>query len=177
MKISLIHRAQTICASLSIAAAIAATFSFAGCKSPAGTSEMSETSETSPPTTGTTNTVKEEVVQHPNANLSLAEFQAHVEARKDTILDARQPQDYRRGHVPGALNLSVYDFSIDYAQLAPILQSRTNDLVIVYCSSRWCDAAYELKTKLVAVGYKHVVMFPGGWSAWQDAMLPEERSN
>jgi len=98
-------------------------------------------------------------------------------AGKDSILDARSVEDYQHGHVPGALNLPVDDFLTDYNKLAPVLMSRQSDMVIVYCSSRWCDAAEQLQLKLISIGHKRVAVFPGGWAAWQGAKLPEERSN
>jgi rhodanese-related sulfurtransferase len=118
---------------------------------------------------------KEAAPQHPA--LSLAEFEADVAAHKNLVLDARNVDDYKRGHVPGALNLPVWNFADHYEELGPVLVPHQNDLVIVYCSSRWCDAADELQLKLIARGHKHVALFPGGWSAWQEAKLPEERSN
>ena len=113
----------------------------------------------------------------PNPNLTLEEFKAKVSARTNLVLDARNFDDYRHGHVPGAVNLPVWNFTDNYAKLDHIFQQHQDDMLIVYCSSRWCDAADELQLKLIALGHKRVALFPGGWAAWQEAKLPEERSN
>jgi rhodanese-related sulfurtransferase len=111
-------------------------------------------------------------VAHPR--LSLAQFQAYVESRKVPILDARDPQSYTAGHVPGAINFPPGDFANEYEALVKFLGPHQKNLVIVYCDDQWCGRADELQSKLIARGHRHVACFPGGWSAWREAKLPME---
>src|SRR5215467_13144334 len=56
----------------------------------------------------------------PPPALSLEEFHAHVTGGTNLILDARNADDFRRGHVPGAVNLPDGSFTEDYGKLGYI---------------------------------------------------------
>jgi 3-mercaptopyruvate sulfurtransferase SseA len=118
-------------------------------------------------------------VQHaiPHPSLSLAEFQAYVEARKVPILDTRDLQSYEAGHVLGAINFPPGDFANEYETLKKLLAPHQKGLVIVYCGDQWCGLADELQSKLIARGHRHVACFPGGWREWQQAKLPEIKTD
>jgi rhodanese-related sulfurtransferase len=48
--------------------------------------------------------------------------------------------------------------------------------VVCYCWSPTCDFSDQLATELKIMGYTDVVVFTGGWEAWQDAGHPVEGS-
>lgn len=115
-------------------------------------------------------------VTHPV--LPLLEFKTFVTAGKVPILDARDPQSFAAGHVPGARNLPPgANFHAEYMKLEKILARHKKDLVIVYCGDQWCSLADELQMQLIAQGFQHVARFPGGWTEWQQAKLPEGQGN
>lgn len=105
---------------------------------------------------------------------SLAEFRAYVDSKRGLVLDARSAADYARGHVPGALSLSVADFDTRYEQLKAALTPEQERVVIVYCGDMWCGLGDDLQQKLINRGFRHVGTFPDGWAAWRDAHLPVE---
>ena len=119
-----------------------------------------------------------EVFSVPHPALSLAEFQSYVKTGQAPVLDARDEQGYRAGHVPGALHLPPGgNFFNDYRRLGKILACHKNKLVIVYCDSQWCERADDLQMQLIAQGFQHVARFPGGWAEWQQAGLPVEKDS
>ena len=114
----------------------------------------------------------------PHPSLSLVEFRVYVKAGKVPILDARDEQSYEEGHVPHALCLlSDGNFFANYEKLEKILAPHKKRLVIVYCSDRWCGRADDLQAQLIARGFQHVAIFPGGWMQWQQANLPVEKGS
>ena len=57
-----------------------------------------------------------------------------------------------------------------------ILDRYKEKMVVLYCSSRWCEASDEVQRRLIAQGFQHVGRFPDGWAEWQQAGLPVEKS-
>ena len=44
--------------------------------------------------------------------------------------------------------------------------------LVVYCSGYGCPDSFDLAMRLLAAGYRDVLVFEGGFPAWQDAGLP-----
>jgi rhodanese-related sulfurtransferase len=88
------------------------------------------------------------------------------------IIDARAPEVFEAGHIPGAINIP-YDKLPSYLDQ---LQSEvmTSDRVICYCWGPTCDFSDQLATELKILGYDNVVVFTGGWEHWTAAGHPTE---
>jgi len=86
----------------------------------------------------------------------------------DLLLDVRDADEYRNGHIPGAVNISrgllEFKFTND-----PALESRDLNIVL-YCktSGRAALSARALKE----MGYHHVLSIAGGFDAWEQAGKP-----
>ncbi|NJD31238.1 MAG: rhodanese-like domain-containing protein [Gammaproteobacteria bacterium] len=82
------------------------------------------------------------------------------------LIDARTPQEYAAGHVPGAVN-------IPYDQVAAHLGEIPKDKdVVVYChSGRRAGLAAETLEK---AGYKRLLHLQGDMQAWQKDGRPVE---
>lgn len=89
-------------------------------------------------------------------------------SKADLLLDARDSDEYRTGHIPGAVNVSrgmlEFKFTND-----PALENRDMSIVC-YCktSGRAALSAKALKE----MGYLHVQSIAGGFDAWQEADKP-----
>ncbi len=103
--------------------------------------------------------------QRPKRLLSLAEFKA-MAAKGVTILDARSAWAYRAGHIDGAVNLPLTDFTPE--DVARVLGDPTKP-VLIYCNNNFKNrrppvalksgpAAVNIQTSvaLAAYGYKNV---------------------
>jgi len=78
------------------------------------------------------------------------------------LLDARGPQEFAAGSLPGAVNLTVENCRPQAAGMPPSL----DDSVIVFGQGRWDGRAYHVADRLRAWGYKNVRLYPGGLSDW-----------
>ena len=76
------------------------------------------------------------------------------------ILDARRPDEYAEGHIPGAIN--VPNENIGTAEI-PELPDKAQ-LILVYCRSG--RRSKEASEKLAQLGYTNVVEF-GGILDWK----------
>ena len=105
---------------------------------------------------------------NPLVSLSPAEVAARLKARTALLIDVREPDEYRQGHVPGAVNMprGLLEFQMSgQPAMAP------RDLAIVlYCktSGRAALAACALHD----MGYLNVRSIAGGFDAWAAAGKP-----
>ena len=99
--------------------------------------------------------------------LSVAEA-AQAVAGADVLIDVREPDEYRQGHLPGAVNmprgLLEFQLSSNPACQVPDLQ------VVLYCktSGRAALAALAMQE----MGYTRVRSIAGGFDAWVAAGKP-----
>ena len=71
------------------------------------------------------------------------------------ILDARRPDEFAEGHIPGAIN--VPNEEIGSAEIAKLPDK--SQLILVYCRSG--RRSKEASEKLVKLGYTNIVEFGG----------------
>ncbi|MCE9614219.1 MAG: rhodanese-like domain-containing protein [Lentisphaerae bacterium] len=103
--------------------------------------------------------------------LDLTQVRRLVATGAHLILDARPPDAYNAGHLPGALSLPVDEVDVAFPPLAPALDPATP--LLVYCSGRECDESLRLGEFLRDQGYTNVSIFPGGYEAWMAAPAGE----
>lgn len=99
--------------------------------------------------------------------ISMSEAESAIQAA-DVLIDVREPDEFREGHIEGALNIprGVLEFKLSGA---PELSAR--DLhIVLYCktSGRAALAAASLQE----MGYLSVKSIAGGFDAWVAAGKP-----
>jgi len=103
----------------------------------------------------------------PEGSVTVGQVKAMMESGDVYIIDARLPEAFDDGHIPGAINIP-YDRLPEYydglTELVP-----TDATVICYCWSPTCEFSDQLATELKILGYADVVVFTGGWENWQNA--------
>ena len=84
------------------------------------------------------------------------------------ILDVRTPEEYARGHVPGAVN-------IPHTEVEARLDELSGDKdrpVVVYCERG--GRAGQAEATLLAAGFTDLRHLEGDMSAWREAGRPTE---
>ncbi len=91
---------------------------------------------------------------------------------KHIFVDARSPEDYEAGHIPGAVSLPVGRFE----EYIAAFQERypPDAAIITYCSGRTCQDSHHLAEYLMAVGYDNINVFIDGFPGWEAEGLPIE---
>jgi rhodanese-related sulfurtransferase len=82
------------------------------------------------------------------------------------VVDVREAQDYRKGHVPGAVNLPR-------DQWRTRAGLRKDALNVLYCYSHVCHLAATAAADFAADGYS-VMEMDGGFEAWKENDLEIE---
>jgi rhodanese-related sulfurtransferase len=84
------------------------------------------------------------------------------------LVDARYPWDFAKGHLPGAMGVSI---KAGQEQVVKAM-SRVpkDDRIIVYCQSRSCPFGGKVAGRLQAAGFQNIALFRGGWQEWTETM-------
>jgi rhodanese-related sulfurtransferase len=88
-----------------------------------------------------------------------------VAAKKSFIVDVRQPDEYSKGFIEGAVNIPIREL----AHSLQALPALDKDIVLV------CDTGHRSAigmTVLQMLGYQKAKSLAGGMQAWQAAKLP-----
>jgi rhodanese-related sulfurtransferase len=80
------------------------------------------------------------------------------------IVDVRFPTDYRKGHIPGAINLPKGKWH-ETTALAK------DKLTVLYCYNQTCHMAAEAALELLGRGYP-VAEMEGGFATWEANSYP-----
>ena len=86
------------------------------------------------------------------------------------VVDARRPEVYAMGHLPGAVN--VPDGQVE--MLGPALSKEK--IVVVYCGGPQCPHSLIVGRWLLAHGWLYVRQYSQGFPGWQNAGYPVEPS-
>jgi len=86
-----------------------------------------------------------------------------------TVVDVRPAEEYRAGHIPGALSMPVPELK---RRLRELPKSRE---VIAYCRGRYCVYSLDAVRVLRKLGYRARRAYEG-WPDWRAAGLPVEIS-
>ncbi len=88
------------------------------------------------------------------------------------FVDARSAEDYREGHIKGAVSLPVGQFE---DKLSAFLERYPPDTSIVtYCSGRTCSDSHRLAELLMEMGYEKINVFIDGFPGWEAKGHPVE---
>ena len=82
------------------------------------------------------------------------------------IVDVREAEDYRKGHVPGAVNLP-------HDKWASLDGLRKDALNVLYCYTQQCHLAATAAVEFAGKGYS-VMEMDGGFEAWKENDLEIE---
>jgi rhodanese-related sulfurtransferase len=102
--------------------------------------------------------------------------QQRLEDDTALFIDARKPERFAEGHIPGARNMRTPDVDLRYGT-DPALERYKN--LIVYGENPGTATVNAMAKRLIEVGYngfvkKRVKVFPGGWEEWEITGLPIE---
>lgn len=94
------------------------------------------------------------------------------------LVDVREPDEYRSGHLPGALSIprGLLEAAADrdYAARDPVLAEARWRRVVLYCDCPSGARAVFAAEVLQRMGFQHVFYLAGGIGMWQADGLPLE---
>ncbi len=99
---------------------------------------------------------------------SAAEAQTRLTEPKTLIIDVREPDEYRQGHLPAAINIprGLLEFKISSDAALQELERP----LLVYCKTSGRAALSTVA--LQSMGFTNVVSLAGGFDAWAAGAYP-----
>jgi rhodanese-related sulfurtransferase len=88
------------------------------------------------------------------------------------LVDARNSFAYAERHLPGAVSLPLGEVDVRLDQF--LAETPRELLLITYCTGFGCPDSFDLGVRLLAAGYREVLVFEGGVPQWRDAGRPLE---
>jgi rhodanese-related sulfurtransferase len=104
-----------------------------------------------------------EVKKEAFAEVTLAELKELVKEKKVVLLDANGTESYKKGHIPGALDVAALGKG-----LAAKLPQEKDALIVAYCGGPKCGAWKGAAGIAAKLGYTNVKHFAGGLSGWKE---------
>ena len=80
------------------------------------------------------------------------------------VFDARIPEEYAAGHLPGAFSLPVGEVDARIGAFASRLTPDTP--LLLYCGNSDCADGLDLALKLREYGFTDLTLYPGGFDEW-----------
>jgi rhodanese-related sulfurtransferase len=105
--------------------------------------------------------------------VKLEAVQQLVRARGAMVIDAREPDEFAAGHIPGAISIP-YEAAGGEPERLQALDSGGRP-ILVYCSGGTCESSRMLAEMLVRdFGKRRVLVYEGGFPEWASAGNPVE---
>lgn len=106
---------------------------------------------------------------HGVKNLSPADAIQVINRQAGTVVDVREPAEYKTGHIPNALNVPMSNLTVQLKQL----EKHKDRPLVITCArgQRSVTAAVALRKQ----GFAQVYSLAGGMNAWQRDSLPTEK--
>ncbi|MEU5539610.1 metalloregulator ArsR/SmtB family transcription factor [Streptomyces sp. NPDC020362] len=99
------------------------------------------------------------------AEVTQEELRARMAARDVVMLDVRPPEEYRAGHIPGAVSIPVEELAHRIDELPEETE------IVVYCRGEYCVLAHDA-VRLLTDHARRAVRLNDGMLEWRLAELP-----
>jgi len=113
-----------------------------------------------------------------SGNLAAAEYQIidHAalknmidqELRQFLLIDARNPEEYKEAHIPGAINIPEKEFS----RFTGLLPADKGAQLVFYCNGVKCGKSKKSAQKALELGYTNVNVYAEGMPVWEETGYP-----
>jgi rhodanese-related sulfurtransferase len=96
--------------------------------------------------------------------ITIDDLKTAMATKKVVLLDANGTESWQKGHIPGAI-----DFSANKDNLASVLPTDKDVLVVAYCGNPQCPAYRQAAAAAKKLGYKNIKHLTAGIMGWRDA--------
>jgi rhodanese-related sulfurtransferase/DNA-binding MarR family transcriptional regulator len=104
------------------------------------------------------------------AGLSREELRVRIAAGDVIVLDVRPVEEYRAGHIPGALSIPVEELADRIDEVPEEVE------IVVYCRGEYCVLAYDAVRLLTDRG-RRAIRLNDGMLGWRLSELPVDASD
>lgn len=106
---------------------------------------------------------------HPAEEINLIDVYKLYKGGRAIFLDARSFEDYKKGHIQGALSTPSDELGLIDSLIKELDLSQK---IVAYCDDEECLISIDLALYLEEYGFYDVYFFVGGWSNWIGSGYP-----
>jgi rhodanese-related sulfurtransferase len=88
------------------------------------------------------------------------------------LIDARNAEEFERGHIKGAVNIPYMEVEKYFEKL---LEFPTDTLIVIYCNNPECPLGHSLMKFMAQMEFQKLYLYDEGWDGWKNAGMPIER--
>ncbi len=89
------------------------------------------------------------------------------------LVDVRPKERYDMGHLPGAVSFPLDAFDEGFDTFLKLVKK--DSLILVYCSGVECTDSHAVAAQLMALNFKTVQVYAGGFREWQEMGYETEK--
>jgi len=101
--------------------------------------------------------------------ITLQQLSRLLSERRGYLIDARNKDDYQKGHIKGAHNIPALEAEKYFGHFVSVPR---DTLVIIYCNNDECHLAHTLADLLMQFEFKKIYIYGRGWDGWIEAKMP-----
>lgn len=90
------------------------------------------------------------------------------------LVDVRPKEIYDMGHLPGAFSFPLAAFDEGLDRLLTLVKK--DSVILVYCSGVECTDSHTIAAQLMALNFKKVQVYAGGFREWQEMGYETEKN-
>jgi rhodanese-related sulfurtransferase len=94
--------------------------------------------------------------------VNLATARDLVNRKSVRIIDARRPELFQIGRLPGAVNMPWEDGGTLHIE-------KSTQPLLLYCDNEFCEQSLRLGEHLQRMGFRDIAVFVDGYEAWWNA--------
>lgn len=105
------------------------------------------------------------------------EFTKLLFDRNALFFDGRLPEDYKAGHIKGAINIPYEEFrKMNKEEKIEMLRKyNKNGIIVCYCIGGDCEMSIDLAYDIAKLGFTSMNIYLGGYKEWETAGYPVEK--
>ncbi|HUL45302.1 MAG TPA: rhodanese-like domain-containing protein [Bacteroidota bacterium] len=101
--------------------------------------------------------------------VTLEQFKRLLREHRGMLIDARESDNYQRGHIRSARSIPEMEFDKHFGELAVLPR---DTLVMIYCNNAECPLGRALAHDMSIMHFTNLFLFDDGWDGWVNAGLP-----
>ena len=105
--------------------------------------------------------------------ITLSQLNRFAHERRGILFDARTDEDYKKGHIKGALN--IFGLEPEH-HVERFITLPRDTIVIIYCNNPDCHLGVILADFLKVMGFNNLYLYDEGWDGWVQAKMPIDTS-
>ena len=101
--------------------------------------------------------------------VTLDQVKRLLSEHRGLFIDAREAEEFRKGHIAGARNIPAMEEDQHFAE---IVQLPRDTVVVIYCNSAQCHLGRMLAEFMGTMEFRKLFLYDDGWEGWTKAHMP-----